>query len=175
MLETLYNVIENKKITQHFSFQIRQRVNHGPEVLFPGLGVHSTSICCPSCSTCFLSERVALQEVHGPQHVSDLTTRIKLVMLIEQSPSVDGCVDTGAKILAEASIFRPFDAQLLSTPVLDFLAEAIKILDSREVTTSFCLWLVVHGVEKEAEEHEGTRHPGDVGGGDVWSSCYVGC
>ena len=108
-------------------------------------------------STCFLSERVALQEVHGPQHVSDLTTRIKLVMLIEQSPSVDGCVDTGAKILSEASIFRPFGAQLLFTPVLDFLAEAIKILDSREVATSFCLWLVVHGVKRE--KNRARRHP----------------
>jgi len=83
-------------------------------------------------------------------------------------------VDTAAKILTEASIFRRFDAHLLPTPVLDFLTEAIKILDSREVTMSFCMWLVVHGVEKGEEEHEGTRHPGDVGSGDVWSRrCLV--
>ena len=54
-------------------------------------------------------------------------------MLIEQSPSGDGCVDTGAKILAEASIFHPFDTQLLSILVSDFLAKAKKILDSGEV------------------------------------------
>jgi hypothetical protein len=76
-------------------------------------------------------------------------------MLIEQSPSVDGCVDTRAKILAEASIFRPFDTQLLSTPVLDFLAKVIKILDSGEVTASFGLWLVVHGGKKGREHKEG--------------------
>ena len=75
----------------------------------------------------------------APEYVSQLQHML---------PSVDGCVDTGAKILAEASIFHPFDAQLLSTPGLDFLVEAIKILDSGEVMASIGLWLVVHGGKK---------------------------
>ena len=79
-----------------------------------------------------------------------LSTRIKFLVLIQQSPSVDGCVDAAAKILTEASILRPFSAKLLPGPILDFLAEAIKILDSREVTAPFGLWLV----------HRDTRHGG---------------
>jgi len=82
--------------------------------------------------------------------VGDLTALIKLVMLIEQFPSIDGCVDTASKILAEASIFSAFDAQLLATPVLDFLAKAVEVLNHREVTTSFGSWLVVHDGESAA-------------------------
>ena len=109
----------------------------GHRCLFLVLGINSTSICCPSCSTCLLSEGVALQELHGPQHVGDLTALIKLVMLIEQIPSIDGCVDTASKILAEASIFSAFDAQLLATPVLDFLAKAVEVLNCSEVMALF--------------------------------------
>ena len=61
--------------------------------------------------------------------MGDLTVLIKLVMLIEQIPSVDGCVDTGAKIFVEASIFRHVGTQLLSTLVLDFLAKAVEVLN----------------------------------------------
>jgi hypothetical protein len=64
--------------------------------------------------------------------VGDLTVLIKLVMLIEQFPSIDGSVDTGSEIIAEASIFRAFDAQLLAAPVLDFLAKAVEVLNCRE-------------------------------------------
>ena len=104
---------------------------------FPGLGVTSTSICYPSCSTCLWSEEVALQEVHGPQHVGDLTALIKLVMLIEQISSVDVCVDTGAKM--HALIFHHVGTQLLSTPVLDFLAKVVEVLNCGEVKTLFGL------------------------------------
>ena len=89
--------------------------------------------------------------------MGDLTALIKLVMLIEQFPSIDGRVDTGSKIIAEASIFGAFDAQLLATPVLDFFAKAVEVLNRREVTTSFGSWLVVHdgenaaGMEKRSE------------------------
>ena len=70
------------------------------------LWVDSTFFCCPSCSTCLLSERVALEEVHGPQHVGDLGALFELLVLEEKIPCIDGCVNTGAKILVEASIFR---------------------------------------------------------------------
>jgi hypothetical protein len=89
--------------------------------------------------------------------VGDLTALIKLVMLIEQFPSIDGCVDIDSKIIAEASIFSALDAKLLATPVLDFLAKAVEVLNRREVTTSFGSWLVVHdgenaaGMEKRSE------------------------
>ncbi len=59
----------------------------------------------------------------------DLTVLIKLVMLIEQIPSDDGCVDTGAKILAEALIFHHIGTQLLSTAVLNFLAKVVEVLN----------------------------------------------
>jgi hypothetical protein len=89
--------------------------------------------------------------------VGDLTALIKLVMLIEQFPSIDGSVDTGSEIIAEALIFSAFGAELLVTPVLDFLAKAVEVLNRPEVTTSFGLWLVVHdgenvaGMEKRSE------------------------
>mgnify|MGYP006144668041 CR=1 FL=1 len=89
--------------------------------------------------------------------MGDLTALLKLVMLIEQIPSIDGCVDTGAKVLAEASIFRHVGTQLLSTAVLDFLAKAVEVLNRSEVTTSIGSWLVVHdgenaaGMEKRSE------------------------
>jgi hypothetical protein len=73
--------------------------------------------------------------------VGDLTALIKLVMLIEQIPSVDGCVDTDAKILTEASIFHHVGTQLLSTLVLDFLAKAVEVLNCGEVMALFGLWL----------------------------------
>jgi hypothetical protein len=90
-----------------------------------------------------------------------LSTRIKFLVLIQQSPSVDGCVDAAAKILTEASILRPFGAKLLPGPILDFLAEAIKILDSREVTAPFGLWLV----HRDGREHEGTTRRRFLAGG----------
>jgi hypothetical protein len=133
----------DKDDTHHFSLQIGDGVNPRPGILFPGFVVNGT-ICSPSCSTCFLSEGVALQEVHGPQHVGDISTRTKLFVLFKEIPSVDGCVDTAAKVLTEALIFCTFDAQLLPTPVLDFLAKAIEVINSGEVTTPFCLRLVVH-------------------------------
>ncbi len=92
--------------------------------------------------------------------MGDLTALIKLVMLIEQFPSIDGRVDTGSEIIAEASIFSAFDAQLLATPVLDFLAKAVEVLNRREVTTSFGSWLVVHDGENAAgmEKRSDGRH-----------------
>jgi hypothetical protein len=76
--------------------------------------------------------------------VGDFTALIKLVMLIEQIPSVDGYVDTGAKIDTEVLIFRHIGTQLLSTPVLDFLAKAVEVLNCGEVTMLFGSWLIVH-------------------------------
>jgi hypothetical protein len=61
----------------------------------------------------------------------------------------------------EASIFSAFNAQLLATPVLDFLTKAIEVLNRHEVTTSFGSWLVVHygysaaGMEKRSEGRHG--------------------
>jgi hypothetical protein len=72
----------DKDDTHHFSLQISNGLNPRLDLLFPGFGVNGT-ICFPSCSTCFLSEGVALQEVHGPQHFGDISTWIKLFMLIE--------------------------------------------------------------------------------------------
>ena len=92
--------------------------------------------------------------------MGDLTALIKIVMLIEQFPSIDGCVDTDSKIIAEASIFSALDAKLLATLVLDFLAKAVEVLNRREVTFSFGSWLVVHGGESAAgmEKRSEGRH-----------------
>ena len=76
--------------------------------------------------------------------MGDLTALIKLVMLIEQILRIDGCVDTGAKIFAKALIFRHVGTQRLSTPVLDFLAKAVEVLNCGEVMTLFGLWLILH-------------------------------
>ena len=65
--------------------------------------------------------------------MGDLTALLKLVMLIEQIPRDDGCVDTGAKILAEVSIFHHVGTQLLSTAVLALLAKAVEVLNCSEV------------------------------------------
>ncbi len=85
-----------------------------------------------------------------------LSTRIKFLVLIQQSPSVDGCVDAAAKILTEASILRPFGAKLLPGPILDFLAKAIEVLNNGEVTAPFGLWLIHRDTK--------ARH----GGGSWW-------
>ena len=98
--------------------------------------------------------------------MGDLTALIKLVMLIEQFPSINGCVDTAAKILTEALIFCDFDAHLLATPVLDFLAKAVEVLNHGEVTALFGSWLVVHDGERAAgmeKRSEGRRKGGADG------------
>ncbi len=80
--------------------------------------------------------------------MGDLTALLKLVMLIEQIPSNDGCVDTGANILMQALIFRRVGTQLLSTAVLEFLAKAVEVLNCHAVRTLFGLWVLVHDGKK---------------------------
>ncbi len=98
--------------------------------------------------------------------MGDLTALLKLVMLIEQIPSNDGSVDTGAKILVEASIFCHFGRQHLSTAVLDFLAKAVEVLSCGEITMLFGSWLVVHdGKKGEHKEYSTDAEEVDRGGG----------
>ena len=89
--------------------------------------------------------------------MGDLTALIKLVMLIEQIPSIDGCVDTSPKIFAEASIFRCVGAQLLPTPVLDFLAKVVKVLNCGEVTMLFGSWLIIHDGKRQRAQRRQPR------------------
>ena len=86
--------------------------------------------------------------------MEDLTTIIKLVMLIEQIPSIDGSLDTDAKILTEASIWH----RALPTLVLDFLAKAIEVLNCGKVTALFGLWLIVYdGGDLKESSKDGER------------------
>ena len=78
-------------------------------------------------------------------------------------------MDTGAKVLAEASIFRHIGAQLLSTAVLDFLAKAVEVLRCGEVTTTFGSRLVIHDGEK-GEHKEGSTDGGEVDRREVGSA-----
>ena len=105
--------------------------------------------------------------------MGDLTALLKLVLLIEQIPSND---DTGAKILAEASIFRHFGTERRTTVVLDFLAKALEVLNCGKVTTSLGSWLVVHD-GKKGEYKEGSIDGGEFDRGVFGSArgALVGC
>ena len=76
--------------------------------------------------------------------MNDLTSLFELLVVVKKSPCDDGDHNTGAEILTEASIFCGFGTQPLSTPVLDFFAEAVEVLFRREFATSFGSWLLVH-------------------------------
>ena len=76
--------------------------------------------------------------------MGDLTALIKLVMLIEQIPSIDGCVDTGAKILAEASIFHHVGTNLLPRPALNLLGHHEELVEGGDFPLTLGRWLLGH-------------------------------
>ena len=108
--------------------------------------------------------------------MGDLTALVKLVMLIEQIPSDGCCVDPGAKILAEASIFHHVGTKLLSTVALDFLAKVVEVLNCGEVTMLFGSRLIIHD-GKKGEHKEGSTDGGKVDRGEVGSArgALIGC
>ena len=152
---------KTKQITYHQMLKFSRCVDVRPYILPSCLRVDGTLFLCACCCTTLLLLLVAAQEVHCPQYVDNPTIFGQQVMLRQQSPSNNGDVDAHAKILMEAAALGFIRSDLLPTPVLDLIHNAIEVLHSCELTLAL-QWLTAHdgsngreAMEAAVKEEEG--------------------